>query len=117
MITITPTAAEQIINAAKQSGADNLGLRIAARVEHDGSISYGMGFDDEHEQDMGFVSEGVKVLISPDSQPMLTGTVIDFVEYQPGDFRFIFMNPNDRGSCAPSSGGGGGCGGCGGGCA
>jgi len=45
--------------------------------------------------------------------------VLDFVELDPGDFRFIFINPNDDGgsSCGTSSGGGGGgCGGCGGGC-
>ncbi len=32
---------------------------------------------------------------------------LDFVEYEPGDFRFIFINPNDTaGAPAPSGPGG-----------
>jgi iron-sulfur cluster assembly protein len=120
MITITPEAAEQIIAAAQQSGADNMALRIAARLEPNGAIGYGMGFDDERDDDVAFISEGVRVLVSPDCGPLLSGTVLDFVEYQPGDHRFIFMNPNDRGGSCGSGGGGGGCGsggcGSGGGC-
>lgn len=119
MITITPEAAEQIIAAAKQSQADNMALRIAARQEMDGSIGYGMGFDDERDDDEIFVTEGVRVLVSPDCISILTGTVLDFVEYQPGDHRFVFMNPNDRGGGCGGGGGGCGSGGCGsgGGCA
>jgi iron-sulfur cluster assembly protein len=123
MITITPEAASQIVAAAEQSGAGELALRIAARLESDGSIGYGMGFDEEREDDLDFTSEGINVLVSAECGPLLSGTVLDFVEYQPGDYRFIFMNPNDRGGGCGSgnsnSGGGCGSGGCGsgGGCA
>ncbi len=120
MITITPEAAQQIAAAAEQSGAAGMALRIAARLESDGSIGYGMGFDEERDDDLDFTSEGISVLVSADCGPLLAGTVLDFVEYQPGDYRFIFMNPNDRGGGCGSGGGGGcGSGGCGsgGGCA
>jgi len=120
MITVTAQAAEQIREAATQNDAEGMALRIAARREFDGSIQYGMGFDDAKEDDVTIDTEGVKVLVAPAHGELLAGSTLDFVEMQPGDFRFIFINPNDTGgsSCGTSQqgGGGGGCGGCGGGC-
>jgi len=121
MITVTAQAAEQIRQAAAQNDAEGMALRIAARREFDGSIQYGMGFDDTKEDDTCVDSEGVQVLVSSAHEELLTGATLDYVELQPGDFRFIFINPNDTGasSCGTSQqggGGGGGCGGCGGGC-
>jgi iron-sulfur cluster assembly protein len=122
MITITPQAAAQIREAATQNDSAEMPLRVAARLDVDGSIIYGMGFDEERENDMSFQVEGIDVLVASVSEALLTGATIDFVEYQPGDFRFIFINPNDRAgsSCGTSGGSGGGCGGgcgSGGGCA
>ena len=68
MITVTPQAAEQIRQAAQQSEAAELALRIAAKRLADGSIDYGMGFDEEREDDLRVESEGVAVLVSPPSQ-------------------------------------------------
>lgn len=118
MIKVTPQAAAQIRQAATQNDAESLFLRIAARRGVDGSIQYGMGFDEQSEQDLSVNSEGVTVIIAPGHEELLNGAVLDFVELNPGDFRFIFINPNDNGgsSCSSSSGAGGGCGGCGGGC-
>lgn len=121
MITVTTTAAEQIRQAAAQNDAEGMALRIAARREFDGSIQYGMGFDDGTEEDIQVgAPDGMTVLVAPEHQELLTGATLDYVEMTPGDFRFIFVNPNDTGgsSCSTSqqSGGGGGCGGCGGGC-
>jgi iron-sulfur cluster assembly protein len=122
MITVTAKAAEQINQAATQSESEGMFLRIAARRGEDGSIEYGMGFDEQSDEDMTVNSEGVTVLVSPEHTVLLNGAVLDFVELDAGNFRFIFINPNDTGgSCGTSSqgsggGGGGGCGGCGGGC-
>jgi len=38
---------------------------------------------------------------------------LDYVEYEAGDFRFIFINPNDGPDAGPASGG---CGGSSGAC-
>ena len=119
MITVTAKAAEQIHQAATQSETEGMFLRIAARRGMDGTIQYGMGFDEQSEEDLMVNSEGVTVIVSPDNLNLLNGAVLDFVELDPGDFRFIFINPNDDGgsSCGTSSGGGDSwCGGCGGGC-
>lgn len=95
MITVTSRAAEQIKKSAEEGGMQALALRLAVRENDDGSFEYGMGFDETKDDDMAFQSEGVELIIAPQYGPMLKGTVIDFVEYQPGDHRFIFMNPND----------------------
>jgi iron-sulfur cluster assembly protein len=119
MFTLTSAAAQQIQQAARDSGAENLALRVAARLETDGSIDYGMGFDDASEQDMRLQFEEVSVVIAEHHRELLEDTVLDFVELQPGEFNFIFVNqreetPQTGGGCAPQGCGGGSCGG--GGC-
>jgi len=95
MISVTPQAAEQIHASAKQSGIEGMPLRIAVTCLEDGSFHYAMGFDDnKHEGDQAFQSEGVTVVIAPQSLGMLTGTVIDYVEID-GKMEIIFINPND----------------------
>jgi iron-sulfur cluster assembly protein len=90
MITVTPQAAEQILKSA--GGA---ALRLAARLDDKGVIEYGMGFDAQAEGDAQAVSNGVTVLVAPGSVELLTGATLDYVEINPGEWRFIFINPND----------------------
>jgi len=116
MFQITPAAAEQILQAAAvQHGDDGVppSLRVAAKIE-EGEIVYGMGFDEEREHDEVIECAGVTLLIAPRSQPLLAETVLDFVELKPGEFQFIFTNPNESAgnACASRSSG---CGSCGGG--
>ncbi len=70
-------------------------LRIAARLDGKGVIEYGMGFDDKAEGDMVVAAGGVTLLVSPGSVELLTGATLDYVEINPGEPRFIFINPND----------------------
>ena len=102
MITITPQAAAQIRKAAEQTDAGDMYLRLAARREEDGSIEYGMGFDDMTANDQIYTSEGVDVLIADSCRDLLRGTTLDFVELNPGQPEFIFVNPNDPRHQAPS---------------
>ncbi|MBI5613259.1 MAG: iron-sulfur cluster assembly accessory protein [Gammaproteobacteria bacterium] len=95
MIIITPQAAEQIRQSAPQTDGQAIYLRIAARLDDKGVIEYGMGFDDQAEGDTQVVSEGINVLVSPGSVELLTGATLDFVELNPGERQFIFINPND----------------------
>jgi iron-sulfur cluster assembly protein len=121
MITITPGAAQQIRIAATQSESDEMGLRIAARRDGDGSVHYAMGFDEARNDDLVVTSEGIALVVSPKETVLLDGLTLDYVEYEPGDFRFIFVNPNDAGpapaadgstesDAAPAGCGSGGCG-------
>jgi iron-sulfur cluster assembly protein len=112
MIIVTPSAAQQIRVAATQAGADEMGLRIAARRDAAGSIHYAMGFDEARDGDVVVPSEGVALVVAEAHRPLLEGMTLDYVEYEAGDFRFIFVNPNDQ-PAPPVTGGGCGSGSCG----
>lgn len=95
MIKVTPEAAKQIKTSAKQGKSEGMPLRIAATRNEDNSIHYGMGFDDSKEDDLSVTTEDIEIVVSPVSAELLRGTVVDFVELEPGNPQFIFMNPND----------------------
>lgn len=113
MFTLTPAAATRILDSARQSDAVGMALRVAAKLEEDGQLTFGLGFDDEREHDLSYECEGLTVLIAPPSRDLLEGMLLDFVEVESGDWQFIFLQTEAPGSCPPSS-----CGGCGsrGGC-
>ncbi|MDH5512653.1 MAG: iron-sulfur cluster assembly accessory protein [Gammaproteobacteria bacterium] len=102
MIKITPEAAKQIRQSAEQSKAENMSLRVAVRREDDGTFVYGMGFDEQGEDDSHFVSEGIDVLVSNAMKILLEGATLDFVEINPGEHQFIFVNPNDPAHDTPA---------------
>lgn len=102
IITISERAAEQIRIAAQQDGMARLALRIAATRNEDGSINYAMGFDESSMEDDLIRTSGVTIVIAPKEKKLLQGTEVDFVELEPGDFRFIFKNPNDANYSPPS---------------
>lgn len=106
MITVTPAAADQIRVAAIASDAVGLPLRLAARRDADGSLHYAMGFDQRREQDLAVASEGIDLVVEVAHRELLAGMMLDYVEFEPGDFRFIFINPNDSPGLQPDEGGG-----------
>lgn len=124
MIELTQAAARQIQLAAGRHLGDHeddedererdgeIALRIAAWPAPDGSVEYGMGFDEAREGDLALRVEGVDLLIGAPSRAFLVGTVLDYVEYEPGDFRFIFIPPAPEALPAGASCSSGGCGGC-----
>lgn len=114
MFRVTPAAATQILNAA-ETQAESTALRVAAKLDDDGELTYGMGFDEERENDRVVECEGLQLLISPRSQELLDEATLDFVELRPGEYQFIFINPMDSARHSGQCAGGGGS--CGGGCA
>jgi iron-sulfur cluster assembly protein len=103
MITVTPQAAEQIARSAQQAGASEACLRLAARLDDKGVLEYGMGFDDKAEGDTQVAAGGITLLVSAGSVELLTGATLDYVEINPGEWRFIFINPNDPSHQAPKA--------------
>lgn len=99
---VTPAAAEQIKQSAESGRMTDLALRIAAKKKTDGSIEYGMGFDQIGHEDAQIETEGVKVIIAVTHQTLLMGTTMDYVEIEPGQFAFIFLNPNDANYTPPT---------------
>ena len=59
MFSLTSTAARQILESARDAGAEPFALRVAARREPDGSIDYGMGFDDVGSNDTRLLLQDV----------------------------------------------------------
>jgi iron-sulfur cluster assembly protein len=108
VLKVTPAAAAAILDAASRSGAEDSALRVAAKLGEDGVIRFGVGFDDERDQDQVVESYGVRVLIAPPSQPLLADVTLDFGELTPGELGFVFVQdegglteaPGPRGSPA-----------------
>ncbi len=96
MFKITPRAAEQILQAARQGGTEGMALRFAAQQKEDGTFDYLMGFDDAKEEDIQFSCEGVSIIMSPEYFPLLEETTMDFAELDDGESEFIFLNPKDK---------------------
>lgn len=95
MFKVTTAAAEQVRSAAKKGGTEGLSLRLAASQKPDGSIDYRIGFDDATDEDIRMSSEGVDIVMAPEYVPLLDEATMDFVEIEPGQVHFIFLNPKD----------------------
>jgi len=96
MITITKAAAAQIRHSAQQSQSEGMPFRIACQRNADGSFHYAIGFADvEHDEDLHFTSEGIDIIVAPNSIELVDAMEIDYVELDVGDNDFIFKNPKD----------------------
>jgi iron-sulfur cluster assembly protein len=95
MIAISQVAAERIRKAAEESGAQPPVIRIAAQRAGDGTIDFGMGFDQQRTGDTTVEIEGIVVVVAPQSRELVDAAHVDFVEVEPGDFRFVFAVPGE----------------------
>ena len=95
MFTLTRAAAKQIRSAAASGDMEELALRVAATRTGDGGIDYRMGFDEIGAGDKVFSTNGIDVVIAAGDQALLDAAVLDYVEIEAGDRRFIFLNPGD----------------------
>lgn len=96
MFKVTEAAADQVRNAAQQSGTEGMALRLAAQKHADGTFDYRMGFDEVSDDDIRFNTEGVEVVMAPEFVPLLDNTTLDFVVLDDsGESQFVFINPDD----------------------
>ena len=95
IVSFSPAAMTQIKKSAREGEHGNLALRIAAKMTSDETIDYGLGFDEIKQGDTQFEYDHVKIVIDETSTELLHGAHVDFVELEPGQQHFIFMNPND----------------------
>ncbi len=103
MFKVTPAAAEQVRNAAKQGGTEGMALRLAAQKHADGTYDYRMGFDEANEDDIRITSEGIEIVMAPEYVPLLDNTTLDFAQLDDGDAQFIFINPDDANYSPPAN--------------
>jgi iron-sulfur cluster assembly protein len=99
MFTVTPAAAVQI----KINDSEDLPLRVAAKYEEDGTIHYGMGFDDRGlDEDITLKCEGINIVIEASSITILNDTTLDYAKLDGDEENFIFINPKDPNYKAPT---------------
>ncbi len=120
IIEVTETAAlklEEIIS--EQGGEEGSLLRMMVVPGPQGSFQYMLGMEKTaNADDFVIDAASVKVLVDPESAPLVEGAQIDYVD---GLMRsgFVISNPNFQPSAGGGCGSGGGgcaCGGGGGGC-
>ncbi len=95
MISITPAAASRIREQGAGDGQEPVHLRVAARVDESGAIEYGMGFDEPRAGDLQEACEGVVLLVAPASRDLLQDVILDYLEVEPGAYRFVFARANE----------------------
>ncbi|BAN69644.1 HesB/IscA family protein [endosymbiont of unidentified scaly snail isolate Monju] len=103
MFKVTPAAAEQVRNAAKQGGTEGMALRLAAQKHADDTYDYRMGFDEASEDDIRITSKGIEIVMAPEYVPLLDNTTLDFVQLDDGDAQFVFINPDDANYTPPAN--------------
>jgi len=104
MFKVTERASAQILKAAEQGEMKGQALRLAPLRNADGSIEYNkMGFDEIKESDIHIQTEGIDIIFEPTYKDLLQDAEMDFVEIEPGQFSFIFLNPNDPHYVPPKS--------------
>ncbi len=96
MFTLTEAAQEQVKVSYERGDSEGDPLRIAARRKEDGSIDYLMGFDPAQDDDIRVQCGDIEIVFAPEYRVLLEGATMDYVEIESGEFRFIFMNPNDE---------------------
>lgn len=104
MLAITEAAAKIIANQHKETNAGDMFLRLAAKANEDGSIEYGMGFDEANDHDIKVKQFDIIVIIDPQSSDLLEEATMDYVEIEKGGFNFIFLNPFDKNYIPPKKG-------------
>ncbi len=101
MIKVSDTAAKQIAISLEQMD-DQIPLRIAIKVQQDGSFHYNMGFDENHHDgDKTFDEKDIKFVVDVASIALINGMMMDFVEID-GKQEIVFLNPNDPNYKPPS---------------
>ncbi len=113
MLTLTEAASRKLADVlAQQSehGQSYLGVRLSAMSGCCSGPQYGLSLA-ERTQDGDWVGEsgGIKVLVDPESAPLLSGIRVDYVETPEGS-GFTIENPEVLPEKQASGGcGGGGC--------
>lgn len=103
MLTITDKAAGRVKSLLEEKGTETGALRVFVAGGGCSGYQYGMALAQEvEEDDLVIELEGVKLLVDPESAPLLNGAEIDYVDdiMKSG---FTIFNPNAVKSCACGS--------------
>jgi len=100
LITVTPKAAEKIVEFMKEESDNPEYLRVYVQGGGCSGLSYGMGFEKAPEEDDLVLEEsGVKLVVDSYSVDHLKGANVDYIESLMGS-GFKINNPNVTKSCS-----------------
>jgi iron-sulfur cluster assembly accessory protein len=98
MITLTESAATKVADMLKAQAEPEEGLRVRVVGGGCSGLSYEMEFDHPQAADQVFETNGVKVLVDPQSYTYLAGSEIDYIDSLQGA-GFSLKNPNPKADC------------------
>ena len=102
MITVTDVAAQKIRDLMTEQ-TDAVGLRVYVRGGGCSGYQYGMSFENKVEEDDTTIEHGdIKVIIDPQSAPLLKGAEVDYVDSLQGS-GFSVKNPQAKTTCGCGS--------------
>ena len=100
MITLTGTAAKQLLGLLAQNGLSDHGLRITVQAGGCAGLQYGLRYEGTaRKDDLVLEEKGVRFFIDPFSAQFLTGACVDYQDTIMGT-GFRVDNPNAVASCA-----------------
>ena len=100
MITLTPTATQEVKRLVEKEQKPNLGLRVGVKGGGCSGMTYVLSIDEAapKQYDQIFEQDGIKILIDAKSHLYLDGMTIDFKNSLMGG-GFEFQNPLAKKSC------------------
>lgn len=100
MITLTPSATEEVKRLVEKEQKPNVGLRIGIKGGGCSGMTYVLAIEEASPQqyDTVFEQDGVKILIDAKSHLYLDGTTIDYKNSLMGG-GFEFQNPLAKKTC------------------
>jgi len=100
MITLSPTALQEVKRLMQEEQKPNMGLRIGVKGGGCSGFSYHMGVEEAvpKQYDTVLEQDGVKILVDAKSHLYLDGTTIEFKTGMMGG-GFEFQNPVAKKSC------------------
>ncbi len=109
-IALTDLAAAKVreVLAQQNLAADESNLRVYVSGGSCCGPSFGLAFDEAHDDDVKIEADGLCVLVDPASLPHVQGATIDFVE-TPEVTGFKVTVPSAGGGCSSGECGPGGC--------
>jgi iron-sulfur cluster assembly protein len=88
--------------ASQQSDVATAGLRVGVRGGGCSGFQYQLAFDDQHDGDVVFEDNGLRILVDAQSLPYVDGSSIDYVDSLQGA-GFQVNNPNVVAACGCGS--------------
>ena len=103
-VTFSDKGAEKVREflASQELTSETAGLRVGVRGGGCSGFQYQLAFDEQHDGDVVFDHDGLRLLVDTQSLPYVDGSQIDYVDSLQGA-GFQVVNPNVVAACGCGS--------------